>query len=150
VNVAAESTVNPNMKQAIPAASFSFLLMPTSRWGFLEEINYVDQTSQSGNLQIKYHTLEWNQWVHWHFGSDSVYRPYLAAGFGISQDEVTTVLAGASRKDQSRFYHNVALGAGLSAEWSARWAAVLEARVWKYELKKDPTASGLLLLKYRL
>lgn len=146
--VRAQSTANPEIK--VPASGLSLgLFILRDQFGLLEEIAFFRDSSSSGNLEIKYHTIEWNQWLHYIIRQDQTFKPYFGVGLGLSQDKVETTLSATKRTDKSRIFVNAGAAAGLLARLGTRFDGVVEARAWKFEQKKDPVFSGLLSLRFK-
>lgn len=142
-----ESSVNPEVKELIPGVAGG-MIVSWKQWELLEELVFLQNSSKVGYFQIKYQTLEWNQWLHYRLKTPSRYKPYAGLGFGFSQDKVTSDLSGSSRVDKSRLFLNGALKVGLDVAIHSRVSIVGELRGWKFEQKKDPMFSGLLSLRF--
>lgn len=147
-DVRIESTVNPDLKEPVAAGAIG-LLISHNQFGLLQELVFLSNSSSSGNLKIDYQTLEWNQWVQYLIKQEQTFKPYLAAGVGLSQDKVDTILAGVKRTDKSRLFVNAGAAAGLLTALTSRVEILGEIRAWKFEQKKDPMFSGLISFRFR-
>lgn len=148
-DVRLQSTVNPDLLEISPAFGLGVLIRFES-WALVEEVLYAVEESRAGVFGIESQTLEWNQWGQYYFASPTIFKPYLGAAFGISQNFIETTLNGISRKDRSRLYYNFGVSAGMGVELVRHIMVVAELRGWKFEQKKDPIASGLLSLRFNL
>lgn len=147
VDVRIESTVNPEIKEPIPAGTVGLFIL-YDRFALLEELAFLSDSSAAGNFKIEYQTLEWNQWIHYLVRKEQTFKPYFGAGLGVSQDKVDTILSGVKRTDRSRLFVNAGAAAGLLMELGTKFELLGELRAWKFEQKKDPMFSGLVSLRF--
>lgn len=144
-----ESSVSPEVKELVPGVAGG-AIVSWGQWELLEELVFLQSSSKTGYFQVKYQTLEWNQWFHYRLKTPSRYKPYAGLGFGFSQDKVTSNLSGNSRVDKSRLFLNGGLKLGVAASIHPYVFLVGEVRGWKFEQKKDPMLSGLFSLRFNL
>jgi hypothetical protein len=75
-----------------------------------------------------------------------IFDPYLTAGFGFEQRQVTTQFYGSQEQDNSRFYPQIFAGGGLRANFSQEFSLEGEGRLVFLE-NQLPNPAWLVLLK---